>query len=765
MKEERNKLKDTVKDFLQDIDDYLKPLPPLEPPRKTKRDPLPIIPTHKIKSYKDDWASIEVPKCYRVDINQYLGEQQDDIFQILGQHKKNILYANAGTGKNTLMINLAKSGLVQRLGCERLIIVVLVTTVGQQSQKDFAKQGIDACFVAGPGVGDKFEKGVTDYELGTADVIICVADSLPRISGLIGNSFFVIDEFDGVGRYSGFRPKMNGVFEYSLIAKRVLLMSATPDLLYTTNLHKGFNYNLIHCVDNSPNKKILSFVECSDKISRIDKLEYLENIDVSEISEGTVIIKLDNKIHNEATKKSYQKRGVIVDNFNSGDPKNKELNSNYQNLVSSGYFAVDVQIIITTKLIDTGVSIKNPVALIGSLDSRSWQEITQLSARPRHNVETGVNMNVKIIIFVSKQTKPKDTKPKQINRTRVEQRFCALQSEAQAQCKQLNSFAGGGSTTRTTGDIDTKLIAFDTETKEYYPSIPQILYELHRQETNETNLPLLKKKIERIDKRFVIDVLQFEKVELSPELEQLQSNIKASKDAQKIFRADYIELLKNDTTEALNAYMVLSKNIKLREHLQTVFQTGLLNKHSVSNFISQNPVAVACKDKGKIISYLAKLVNIGIEKDLILDMLATEKQKNLKQFADSKIVAWRHKQGIDLPARDKLECKIDKAIIEGVNELKENYKKGKYKTGITKKNINNIVKKRATIITDFYKNPILTDIQCFSRFNTLFEFKAERKTTDNKKITIYKIGKCKIELRGRKSLKKVGQSTKKSTLF
>jgi hypothetical protein len=139
MKDKRNSLQEEVNAFLKDLDDYSKPPEPPEPPQHESVDPRAIIPTHKIESYKDDWASIAVPNYYKVNVNQYVGEQKEQIFDILSQHKKNILQANAGTGKNTFMLDLAKSGLIQKLGCERLIITVMVTTVGAQSQRDFQK--------------------------------------------------------------------------------------------------------------------------------------------------------------------------------------------------------------------------------------------------------------------------------------------------------------------------------------------------------------------------------------------------------------------------------------------------------------------------------------------------------------------------------------------------------------------------------------------------------------------------------------------------
>jgi len=264
---------------------------------------------------------------------------------------------------------------------------------------------------------------------------------------------------------------------------------------------------------------------------------------------------------------------------------------------------------------------------------------------------------------------------------------------------------------------------------------------------------LLKKKIERIDARFDIDIVPFQKSEVSDELLKLEENIKVSRDKQKAYKAEYLDLLRTDFVEVVNAYLITSKNPKQRSRLQETFGTGLLNKNFVANFVSVNPVAVAYKDKGKIINYIAKLEKVEVDRDLILQMLTTKKQGYLKTFADSKIIFWRHKNYMWLDSRGKMECEIDKAIIRGINKAKQNVKNGKYKNGFAKKILTNIVKRRATKVTNIYTIPILTDTQCLSRLKTLFEMETERKTIKDNKIQIYKIGKCKIELRGRKSQK------------
>jgi hypothetical protein len=301
-----------------------------------------------------------------------------------------------------------------------LVIVEPKTPIALQLFNDF-KKGLSSEYSEGDCV--MVSGGMDAAELRameSAKIIIVVTDSLHRIAPIISECLLVVDEFHEIGQDQDYRPKpMFQLWECMKLAKRKLLLSATPNYILTTNWHKDFNYKLVVGVHDSPNtfKVIFKHHKCSKR----QLFSYIE--ENAPAKKGTICIKYDHDTTLSAYLKYFFERFVSADYFTSKRKDRKENNLNYQSLMESGELSEELQYLLFTKLLESGVSFKFDMRLLCLFDSKSYQEIIQLATRARYNVEAGRNMENEIWVFVSEKKTPpaKSSDP-------VDKRFFEVQS-------------------------------------------------------------------------------------------------------------------------------------------------------------------------------------------------------------------------------------------------------------------------------------------------------------------------------------------------
>lgn len=674
---------------------------------------------------KDDPFSIEVPNALRLNFNQYLGESKpndagiipmDYIADCIHSYNRLSIAAPAGAGKTTLLKLLCMYGgeflqlFKDFLECSTVIIAAPVTPICEQLYRAFMKGGKftkdQVCLV----MGSK-QRGLT----GENKVIICTYDKLENdnIKRLIPSSFLCLDEFHQLANDRGYRTEaMPQAWEASKRAKKVLLLSATPNLMFTTNLDTHFNYKFLRCYPKTSNTKNLTII--THDCPKVELYEYIEMISPEK---GTVIVKNDS---NRSLKKFREKlldRQISCEHFtSSGGRERKEGNANYQRIIKEGLFAQFIRFLLTTTLFEAGVSIESLISAIHLLDTVNVSRIIQSSARPRMQAD-GTNSVVDIYVYLQP-----NKQPPQINFTSIKQRYNEEKINAQALCNKLNKLHNPKQSKDYPVDTDPrsntiKEVLFDdtldnisteellNNSSQVLPKLGQkiyvidvvgILYNLYNLENSLETPESIKRKIEHLDSSFNISIQHGVSVRSNDLREALKEEKAEEEEKEDCFK----NLLSKQPKITLQALAYLNKNSLFKHEIRHRFLLKAGDHEQILQHIEDNKKAFSFGNKYKLIRTAIELLDLRYTKEKAINTVTSHDLKEIKEEVNaqnakkrlSKIrkVATTGKNS-DLSPMAQMEAKKYEKIVKKLSRLTTNIQQGNSKNEFTADQITKII--------------------------------------------------------------------------
>jgi hypothetical protein len=715
---------------------------------------------HRLTSYEDDPDSMAIDHCYKLDFAQHIGQDQpnkygikplDFILHQIKQHDRLILESLAGTGKSTVLTKIVHQGnrptntdlispnlqYLSNLGIERVIILEPTTAINAQLPEAFKEVGLTVAAI---------DNLADENDLLTAlesRVLMVCYDSLKKVYHLLPNALVIVDEYHQLPidinfrSPTAFRLVMDGLQQ----AKKVLLLSATPNYLFTLpkEVYNGFGYKLIKGVPSIQNQIIITPLAYEGK--RMDVPSYIfEN---SPKEQGVITIKFDSKANLGAFTKSLTDMGISADFFHSGNPANKENNINYQSVMKTGYLKEPLRFLSYTTLMEAGVSIKDDVILNCLVDVESWQKTIQLISRARYNHSTGTNALHKVWIFRSTQSLSKENPYKQ---PPLIDRFNALLNRANRLCNAMNDsnlIDGSLKFTTENDHQDIKNTTYkDDLTGLYKPCVLWILRTLYEQEKS-APFDLLLKRVQRFDNR--VQLLPIETIQTigHPDMELIRQAQKATKEDA---NNRLLDLVLSDTKTTAQTVCYLSKNADFKERVRSVLKLPQVQKNTLIDFLEDAKGAFTGNEPNRLMNDICFMVESYPNRplfEIVKTIIETDK-KTIKDIKSQQARKQRKKAIItnEVSNHDKMQNFRELEIVKRFDQVKKDSNRGKRSEWLTAKQITDITNKA---LKDFNKEKgehfkLVNERKAMIGINDLYHVETTKVQKDKKRFWAYKIG-------------------------
>jgi hypothetical protein len=336
-------------------------------------------------------------------VNKYVSEALDNLHKALVLHNRIAVVSAAGSGKSYFVAELYKKIKAENQAA-RFLFLAPTQSIAEQLSKEFSEISGEFCGLLRGGLSD------TDRQKSaSSNICAAVYNSAEKFHNLNDHNLYIIlDEFDQLGReYSYRKPDGQFRFVHKLLsgAKNAVLLSATPDELFYTDAFIGKGFWPIRIEQQKKNKICMHFIKVQNTKAAV--------LDLAERGgAGMCLIKCDNNTTLKAYQDFFTKRGAKCEHFTSADKERKDYNTNYQSLMSSGELAdKDIDILLFTRLLEAGVSLKFQVGKFGIFDTqKSWRSLLQLAARPRYDYKTGTNKDINVYVYYTKDN-PSECEP------------------------------------------------------------------------------------------------------------------------------------------------------------------------------------------------------------------------------------------------------------------------------------------------------------------------------------------------------------------
>lgn len=693
----------------------------------------------KIKQYEDDNFSLKIEYAKRIYFEQYLSEESPNyiispiifIALCIKENKKLIIQSPAGTGKSQLIKALVKKNIfLSMTGKDRLIIAEPTTTIAAQLHSDFLADGLSAALIVGSVQGFDLE------EARSANIIITTFDSCSKLD--TQNAYFVVDEFHQMVTDFSYRENaMHTMIDAIRASEFVLMLSATPNYFFCSNLHELFNFSILICCPQKTNKIYLEIIKHSTP-----KKHLISTIAKQKTETGTIGVKIDNNTILNGFRKYVDLQGFISDHLTSQNKKRKDENTNYKGIISEGVTPDKLDFLFFTTLLEAGVSLKFSMPILAILDVKSWSKIIQLSTRPRYNATTGINQIVTVQLYFSKGKKKIEAPLYGKNATSI---FDSIYKDASETCAKINAQGHGNIKFDVSTDI--QILIRTTASGIWEPDILSILHEVYKAETAATDTDTLIKRIRRFDERF-----SFISERDSSEAAATDA-ISAYNDAQAEQSANvaaFINFLQScDTTELeKTANVVLSQipNQNLKDDLRRLLQLPTTNKTEQIKFVATNPIIIEPSNGAqRVIKDIAFYMKAKSKITLIeaCQIVINKERKEIRRDKDiheyksrQRVYKTEKRTGVEaLHPSDKINIACDNNIVKVVGQLYKDANRGR-KSGFTPQELADIVNK----ILKSNNQKILPIKSAIIYLQRLYDLEQKHaKNDENKTIRIYTI--------------------------
>ena len=658
-----------------------------------------------------------------------------------------MLQAAPGVGKSWAVIELAMNAeFLQAAQVERIIHTVPTSLLAAQFQKDFKrKTGIEVPIIS---------EGFTDYDAIDREnypLLIAVYDSLPKIAGLLDNSFLTIDENHLLADSADFRGKaLARVFDLFSIAKKCLFISATPLLELTTGIYEDFDFKL--CIVNvKEQQKVEIQPYIYTEAKQVDLFGHW--YDATLTAKGKKVLRINDvqKLEIFAEQTNMRKNADVSTILSSKEEKYKEDNPNYQSLVASG--KIEKEYIFSTCLVDTGVSFRDEIGSTTILSPRQVNEIYQFNTRPRMSGET--NKVVKAMTYhaaTAEEGKRILHQFENPSQSRVATGIDTLQSLenaieiAQRLADDANAYKSLVTNEQRKFYDSRDCIIFSEFRQKYVPNIAQILHTEHQRINCLTDIFGL---YERLQKLYPNVCVKMPKI-IHPKKDGETTELLASKKAQrKTLTKAGIELLKRDKNTVLEIQLFRTRSKTERNAIMQELNLPVRPKAlslAAEKMLATNRSIFERSALDKVLhKFLAsKALKIAQLTDkLILDFIANNSTAKFKIFYNSLVTQQELKAAKnDLSGKSQARKATAKEIKKIVQKRKDAARKRGKKLRLTKKQITKIV---SEVMGEKFTNGKETLMRVFELF-AVKTIQAEYREIDEegrekrKRYRIYEIG-------------------------
>lgn len=687
---------------------------------------------------------------YDLRINQYISESINSRFDILKNllriHEKCVLSSPAGTGKTRMLITLCgefygeKLGFIKNnLGCKSVVIGTPTTSIATQLYYDFLKEGFDredVTLVSGGQVTGDITEG---------KIIISVFDSLTKdeIVQLLDNSLLVIDEFHQLTNDSHYRKSsMAHTVNLLRIAKRKLLLSATPNLLFCTDAHDLFGYTLIKCTPSIKNRIDGFIYKHNEKLT--DLAGHIVNSSAN--VNGHILIKIDNLGKLETIKEYLDSIGESSVIVSSKEKKYKENNEHYKQLMRTGSISNDIKFILTTTVLEAGVSIKSKLSEIHILDTKNIDRIIQLATRGRLQTD-GTNSKIKLCVYLTdkkeKDSEQEKKKYSQFTGLDSVEIFKILLSDAQNRADHINTRVSNKNALGAKSDTDESNTLVFKINGTYIPNIAGITNEIYKIKNSCTDAETIKKFIEHLDDRFYFRIDLLKNV-LAGELDEISKSIGAE---QENSEKEFKKLLEKESKKMLSAMCYLSKDLETKQNVRKLYQLPVKDTEENKQFIIKNKESFAYRHTSTILKLISEIVKTGEHTRLeTIEIAHSEKLADIKKIKNKSVINWREKKYKNEDTKQQLE-KIDQleairtlSIKKTFSTLLKNIKAGRTKNELKPETITTKVNQaieKGFNSEGMSKKSKLTFQKAKAILDLFFKLERKQKRTGKKVVSFY----------------------------
>ena len=295
---------------------------------KLNVDELTLKHVHEYLMVKD----LEIKYDAELEIQKYVGEEIENVFNYANKYKNVCIYADTGTGKTTATLNYLKSN-----PSLKAIFLVPLQSIAYQIHCDHKIPYL---------IGDS---SAAIHSLAKkSNVFVATNEQGVKYLADLEFDYIIVDEGHDLIINNSYKMEVISELGYMIkISKsKVILLTGSP-----LDIFKQIGFSLLKI-------KNLNHYR-TDVIERFTKLNGYQVI-ISHVSSniGKMLIRYNHKDHLEEAKKylcknhGYDKNEIVV--IHSGN-KNKE--SQYKLLLRNGKFSDHIKIILITSLIDEGISI------------------------------------------------------------------------------------------------------------------------------------------------------------------------------------------------------------------------------------------------------------------------------------------------------------------------------------------------------------------------------------------------------------------------
>lgn len=279
--------------------------------------------------------SLNIPFDKTIEIQSYVSEQLSAVLDYADKHKKTILTAETGTGKTTAFLKDFETYRPNK----RLLILAPLTAIVEQTKAEFK----NVIALTGNSTPDDHINArraplvIATYEQGYKHL------TNPNTFDLV-----VIDEVHNLITAHSYKRDAIKKLTSLLNSYNVIGLTGTPNLLF-----KAIGYKMVRVQKQSQDRTNIKFITDNRPPLKI-ALQHLQNV------KGKCIMRVNSRsvardLKAELVKaKSYKKAEILILNSDAHVKKGKD----FEALTNTSQFNEKTKLVLTTSIIDEGLSIK-----------------------------------------------------------------------------------------------------------------------------------------------------------------------------------------------------------------------------------------------------------------------------------------------------------------------------------------------------------------------------------------------------------------------
>lgn len=306
------------------------------------------------------------------EIKNFVSEKFETILNLTDRNKKLLVYAETGTGKTTAIFKHFKEFRPE----SRCLVLAPLTIIVNQLQKDHQNEAI---FLTGESLHNEHREALKSQ--------IVVATYEQGIKHLKGNTFdyVFIDEVHQLITANAYKEETIKEATQNLIDKKIIGLTGTPQQIF-----KDLGFSLLSLIRAKQKKTNVCLRYWNVSPYKII-INHLRNV------KGKVLFKLDDKNTIEQIKAELIKSGNFKENEILVLKSTRKIkNSNdFKTLANERKFKDEVKIVLTTSLINEGLSIEqkefSDIVFIENSYNPRPEPIKQFFARFRNEDPNRIN--------------------------------------------------------------------------------------------------------------------------------------------------------------------------------------------------------------------------------------------------------------------------------------------------------------------------------------------------------------------------------------